>query len=274
VNEDGEYLPADVDQRGKRSVRHKQLVDRWKTAEGRALADEITYNILRRKRLDKLKALGRVGGRVDLRGFGFPATGRLNQLGLKHPERYASNVYIVLEKIQWSGLDFSHGRLGALQFFNSQIEDCVFDDAFCEDWTVRKTRVSDSTFRRTNLRGSVVGAFWEGRGNVWERVNFDHTDLRGANLRGSKFLECQFGTINTAAHDGFIRCQLEKVTFSGPLRNFLFDMRHDSTDLEPAPGPIKDCDFTAADLIGVQFRGVSFQDSRFSDDFDLKAAMT
>jgi hypothetical protein len=101
----------------------------------------------------------------------------------------------------------------------------------------------------------VLGAWYEGRGDVYRRVNFSRANMRSIVCPAATFVDCDFGEAQLAKVDfqssSFIRCR-----FAGLLREVMF-YDHGFKTGKPDPNPMEDVDFSDAELRMVEFRGLN-----------------
>lgn len=228
-----------------------EMAARWRTPDGERLTDEVFSRLLGGRPLDDLH-LGKHDGRVDLRGIAAPPPERL--------KGFATKGWVVSELVgllKFTGvvltdLDFSGARLDGFRFFNATVSNCRFDDAQCKDWRIWAAEVTDTSFVGADLRKAVIGGWYEGRGDVYERVDFTRANLRSIVCPAATFVDCDFGHAQLVKIDfqssSFIRCR-----FAGLLREVMF-YDHGFRTGKPDPNPMEDVDFSDAELKWVEFR--------------------
>jgi uncharacterized protein YjbI with pentapeptide repeats len=166
--------------------------------------------------------------------------------------------------IRLDGLDFSQGLLGNMRFFRSAFVDCRFDGAACQDWRLWATDLSNTSFVRADLRTAVLGAWHEGRGNVFRHVDFTEANLRATVCPAATFEDCDFSGAKLAKVDfqssSFIRCK-----FAGLLSEVIF-YDHGYKTGKTDPNPMLEVDFTDAELRMVEFRRLSLDRVAFPKD--------
>lgn len=218
-------------------VPDQPLVQRWRAVEALPLVDEVVDRLIAGAPLNDLP-IGRVDGRVDLRGFPMP-------VALIPPLSW-SNVR--LEKI-----DFSRGWLSNASFKGVTFIDCKFDRADCSYASWWGCHVEDCTFFRTNLNRAVLGG--DAGVTTWNRVSFASADLRWAGGRHATFDCCHFD-----------RAQLTAARLTSALRNCRFSgrlgtLRLEGSDLDGGE-PLLNTDLTDADLTKVLFVRVDLRLAR------------
>jgi uncharacterized protein YjbI with pentapeptide repeats len=207
------------------------------------LIDEVLHRLLTGARFDDLP-VGRVDGRVDLRGFPVPVA--------LIPRGSWRNVR--LEKI-----DFSQAWLSNASFKGVTFSDCTFDRADCSHASWWGCRVEDCTFFRTNLSHATLGG--DDGVTTWNRVSLVSADLRHAGGRRATFECCQFD-----------RAQLAGAWFTSALRDCRFSgrlgtLRIEGVDLD-GDEPLVNTDLTEADLTQVRFVRVDLRLARLPPDGD------
>jgi uncharacterized protein YjbI with pentapeptide repeats len=239
------------------------LAARWRTGEGDQLALEVFDRLLAGKPLADL-GLGQYDGRVDLRGIPAPAPHRLENY---NDHRWAAERIgglLTFRGVKLTGLDLSWGRLESFRIVESTIANCRFNEARCGDWRLWAVDVTDSSFSGADMRKAVLGPWYEGRGNVFRKVNFNDSDLREIVCPTATFVECDFSNARLAKVDfqssSFVRCR-----FAGPLRDVMF-YAHGFKTLKPDPNPMEDVDFSGAELRMVEFRGLDLDRVSFPVD--------
>jgi uncharacterized protein YjbI with pentapeptide repeats len=223
----------------------------WATPEGRRLASEILDRLGSGRPLVSL-GLGEHEGRVDLRGYVLPAP--FIDGGKEAADWAYSKLdgVIRFDGVRLSGLDFSGGKLQHARFFNSTITDCRFDNARCEDWRLWAVDTKATSFRSADLRGAVLGAWYNGRGDSYHGVDFSGANLGTIVCPAATFVDCDFAHARLVKVDfqstSFIRCR-----FAGTIRDVIFQDRGFRTG-KPDANPMEDVDFTQAELRRVEFR--------------------
>ncbi|MEV7662785.1 pentapeptide repeat-containing protein [Paenarthrobacter sp. NPDC089316] len=244
----------------------KAFQQRWKTADGRALAGEV-LRFLHGTRNDMPTGVGEHGGRHDLRGLALPAPafGPAVVSG-GNTATFMSGLHEFRE-VRWQDLDLSYAVLSSLRFFGSVITGCLFDKAICVDWRLWDSEVTDSSFAKAGLRDAALGTWYEGgTGNAWRNINFDGADLRGLLASGCLMERCSFkGTKLKGAE--FLQATIRYGQFTGVLQDVLFDGRQIPGHAEP--GVFLDTDFSGATFREVEFRGCHFQGVKLPEGIDL-----
>lgn len=243
----------------------RELGERWLTPRGRDLAAEIAFRLVSGESFNGLD-VGTYGGRVDLRGFRLPSPEAIERIVVGRLTATVIQGTIAIGGVRWEGLDLSYSVLPSLRFFESVIDDCVFDGARCQDWRLWRTDVSRSRFVGCDLRYSAMGTF-DGRANSWVNVVFDRADLRDTHPERARFEGCDFlgSKLRGVQFEG---CSLKAVRFSGVLRDVLFDCRE--LPNRPEPDPMTNVDFSGAEFHDVDFRACRFVDVVLPDEPGLR----
>ncbi len=209
--------------------------------------------------------LSRVDERFDLTGIRAPEP----PLVREHPvSRWAASVreltgLTVLRGAKWTHLDFSNTDLRSLRFFGCEIEECRFDKARCQDWSLWDTKITKSSFRSANLRGATLGAVDErGNRNSFVDVDFRDADLSETAFKSADMIRCAFANVARVSFAGtvFVDC-----IFEGTVDSVLF-CRHAPRGEAYPPNEMKGVNFRGAHLRQVGFRGLDLADVRWPRD--------
>lgn len=215
-------------------------------------------------------------GRLDLRGVSIAALGAERHFGAPPPPdargavgRFAGlvepcDVALSLRGIELCDMDFSDSDLDGIRFFNCTIQNCVFDNASCDDWRMWATSVSDSSFASASLREASMGGALDGETNRFENVRFINTDMRGTAHRSEAFIGCTFDNANLLKVD-FQGSRFTRCVFRGELHEVMFYDRAFRGERFP-PNTMEDVDFTGASLHSVEFRRLNLDRVRFPAD--------
>lgn len=235
--------------------------NRWQTAEGKLLAQETWKRLAKNASLHGLE-LGEYRNRVDLRGIAAPEVSKEELPPFHRWPLHRLSGYQELRNVHLEGLDFSDSSLEHLHFFYSEISDCRFEEANCKNWRVRASSVTRTTFARSDLRHAALGSWYEGRGNMYQLVDFSRADMRGVLPSTATYTDCDFSyaRLDKVEFDssGFIRCR-----FAGELREVIFyDRGFKRTELNP----MEDVDFSKAQLRWVEFRRLNLDRVALPED--------
>lgn len=238
----------------------RSLIVRWTTPKGEQLAREVLVRLTKGKPIAGLP-LDQHEGRVDLRGLPAPLPTRKRPHVTPRWFIHELGDFVEIKRGRLENLDLSGSRLDGWRFFESEIVNCRFDNARCQDWRLWATNVTDTSFVSANLRQAVLGPWYKGRGNLYHRCVFSHADLYGIVSTAATFMDCDFLDVRLEKVEfdgtGFVRCR-----FSGRLREVMFYARSLLTE-KPDPNPMEDIDFTQAELSMVDFRGLNLDHVRF-----------
>jgi uncharacterized protein YjbI with pentapeptide repeats len=241
-----------------------ELAERWRGSDGLKIAAEVLARLTGGASLEDLP-LGRHEGRIDLRALPRPDVRRTTIATQGRLEAQRIEKILDVKQGTWEGLDLSEALLESARFMNARIVDCRFDDARCRDWRLWRTDVTRTSFRKTDMRGSVLGAWYEGRGVHYSDVDFSGADLRdsmfdSARLEDMDFSNARLDRVNFEASD-LVRCRfaglLNEVTFYGPEMGFA----------NPAPR-FEGVDLSGAQLHWVDFRRIDPGRARLPQDAD------
>jgi uncharacterized protein YjbI with pentapeptide repeats len=243
----------------------RSLIDRWRTAQGQELAQDVLARLIAGRDLGDLE-LGEHQSRIDLRGLPAPIPRRLKRYELKGWFVEELGDLVTLRGARLQRLDLSGGQLQSFRFFHCTIEDCVFDRANCQDWRMWAVDVTHTSFRGTDLRGAALGPWHEGRGNIFREVDFSRSNLKQIACSAATFIDCDLSHAKIARVDfgstSFIRCK-----FAGELRDVTF-YDHGWRTGKPNPNPMEDVDFSEAILRYVEFRRLNLDRVKFPTGAD------
>jgi uncharacterized protein YjbI with pentapeptide repeats len=134
------------------------------------------------------------------------------------------------------------------------------------DWRLWSTRISDTTFRSTDLRGSVLGAVQDGKRNGFRNVDFGTTDLRRTAYVSAEFNACTFAYTRLDKVD-FQGSTFADCSFEGELREVMFYREGFRGGAYP-PNEMVGVDFSRAELRWCAFRGLDLDDVRLPHNDD------
>lgn len=97
-----------------------------------------------------------------------------------------------------------------------------------------------------------VGTWHDGRRNEWRRVDFTGADLRVAACQSALYEDCDFSSANLT-NVTFGQCALVRCTFSGRMRDVVFDGRE--LPGNSPPQPLVEVDFGRAVFEDVELLG-------------------
>ena len=229
------------------------------------LAAEVWARLMSGRTLDGL-GLPSHEGRTDLRGLVAPAPSKVS--------KYAAGGSVVsvlgdvtsIQKGKWSRLDLSGSNLEELRFRDAVIDDCVFDRSKCRGWRLWNTRVSATSFRKADLRGSSLGSGDWGTRNLFSGVDFSQADLRGTSYLSVEVRGCRFARMNASGVD-FGGALFSECVFEGPVRDVTF--RKFALGRESAgdpPNEMLNVSFRKAHLAWVDFHAMDMREVEWPDD--------
>lgn len=229
------------------------LRERWIRPEGQELTIQVLERLASGRSLDDLP-VGRIDGRVDLRGYGFPSPRQLKELQWQSLAMVQLADITKIQGVSWRSLDLSGASLGHLRLQDMQIADCRFDEASCIDLRIWRSIIEDSSFNRADLRNAALGPWSNNKGNVYSHIDFSRADFRDASSLAAEYRDSDFSFARLDKFD-FRSSSLIRCRFAGVLREVIFDGRRLSNG-KPEPNPMEDVDLTAAELQLVQFKGI------------------
>ncbi|GIH09242.1 hypothetical protein Rhe02_73090 [Rhizocola hellebori] len=234
----------------------KAMRGRWSGVKGAALAQSVLDQLMHGGDLSGLP-IDAHDGRWDLRGISFPKPGK----------DHTRVTGLEIRNQHWMSMDFAGASMRQIRFFDSELDNCVFDSADCRNWSLWGSRIRDCSLDTTNLRETI----WSSR---YPRTNqMLASTLRGADLRGVVAQEVQTEDcdFSQARLDGamFERCAIARCRFAGALSEVVFDGRDLGAAPDgrsrPAPAELDDVDFHGADFRFVEFRGFNLERTRLPD---------
>lgn len=221
--------------------------------------------MLHGRSLDSL-GLPQVEGRIDLRGLNAPDPTVSGTSAFADYEIADLSGLTEINGIEWKDLDFTGSRLAELRLMNATIRNCVFDQAYCQGWRAWSTHVQNASFAGADLRGSQMGAPYQGRASRYEKADFTKADLRGASfpsmeLEGCLFLQSKFKKLN------FNGSSLSNCVFEGTLADVSFYREGMNVDAPPTIArEMANVDFSRAKFRWVEFRGYDLDRVKFPAD--------
>ena len=231
----------------------RRLRARWEAPQQQELAALVLERLVFGGSFDDL-GLGRVDGRVDLRGYQAPPPRRLREFQLRGLAITELAGLVKVAGVTWRSLDLSGANLEHLRVQDERIEDCRLDRAACLDLRIWRSAIADSTLIKADLRHTGLGPWSEGRGNVYSKVDFSGADFCGCATPAAVYQDCDFSQARLDKVD-FKSSSLIRCRFAGVLREVVFDGRMLSTG-KPDPNPMEDVDLTGTTLQLVEFRGI------------------
>jgi hypothetical protein len=199
----------------------RRLCARWEAPQQQELAALVLERLVFGGSLDDL-GLGRVDGRVDLRGYQAPPPRRLREFQLRGLVFAELAGLVEVVGVTWRSLDLSGANLEHLRVKDARVEDCRLDQAGCLGLRIWRSAIADSTFIKADLRHTGLGAWSEGRGNVYSRVDFSGADFRGRATSAAVYQDCDFSRARLDKVDfessSLIRCRFAGVLRGGHLR--------------------------------------------------------
>src|ERR1041385_6137307 len=184
---------------------------------------------------------------------------------MQNREIKALEGILELRGIHWKGIDFSNCRLDSLRFFDCTVEDCSFEGGRCQDWRMWRTTVSNTSFRKTDLRKSVLGGVSprETTRNSFRSIDFTKADLRKTVYVSADMIDCLFAETNLTKVD-FQGTIFKNCVFSGPLNEVIF-YRNDFQGERFPPNEMKGVDFQGATFHHVEFRNLNMNEVKWPE---------
>ena len=146
-------------------------------------------------------------------------------------------------------------------FVGVTVEDCRFDDASLVDAGFWDSTISETTFRRADLRGLVMGGSGT-RPTRWQHVEFDGAKLVDVVPFDVELLDCDFGAA-TLRQTEFSGCRVERCGFAGLLDSVIISALPRTG--QERPGVLEEVDFSDAEFRWTSLRGFDLQTVRLPD---------
>ncbi len=228
--------------------------------------------------ISKLEAWHRLGQGRSLEGLGLPSSaGRIDLTGLQLPEpavvgrRHTSVADVAqiepnatVRGARWRDLDFSGSKLNGLRLFDCEIHNCRFDNCQLRDLRIWSTKITGTSFLRSDLQGAALGGVESGRRNLFAEVDFSNADLRRTSYTAAAFQGCLFHNTKLDKVD-FQTSTFSRCRFEGELNEVLFYRQGFKGEAFP-PNDMIDVDFSGAKLRYVEFRGLALDRVHLPDD--------
>lgn len=246
----------------------RSLRERWETPHGQELAVRVLAALTGHGELPADLRGSQIDGRTDVRGYRIPSPRTLRESHWRGLAITELAGVVKASGTRWRSLDFSGAVMEHLRMEDLQVENCRFDRAVCTDLRLWRCDVTDSSFKRADLRNSALGPWSQQRGNVYFGVKFSQADLRNASSLAATYTDCDFSNARLDELD-FKSSSLIRCRFSGMLRGVVFDGRKLSYG-KPDPNPMEDIDLTTATLQMVEFRGIDVAQVHLPNDSSLR----
>jgi hypothetical protein len=151
---------------------------------------------------------------------------------------------------------------------DATVRNCVFNQAFCQGWRIWSTKILNSSFAEADLRGSQLGALFQGRASEYHQVDFTKADLRHSHFPSTELIGCTFikGKLKKLRFNG---CSLSDCVFEGTLPEVSFYREGWNTDAPNTIGrEMVNIDFSRAKFRWVEIRGYDLDQVKFPADND------
>lgn len=247
----------------------RDLAHRWQTTEGTRLSAEVVRRLVRGESLADLD-LGKVDGRIDLRGFAFPSPRPVGdvQVATDHGQWTFTKLEgkIEVREQQWRDLDLSHASCRELLLFGLCITNCVLDGADLRGTGGWAISVEDSSFRRADLRDFGLG-HWKRGPSRWASVNLHGANLSREWVSAVTLTDCDF-TMAKLLKTEFWGCELVRCRFEGELREVIFHRHSHMVPHRRVPmeGRFEDVDLRNTSLRWCEFRGLDLDGLLLPED--------
>ena len=224
---------------------------------------EIWSRLTQGKSLEGL-SVDNIDGRVDLRCLELPAPEILRRFqshGISMAEIAPSAS---IHNAKWQNLDFTGSKMNGLRLFGCELSNCLFERCQLRDLRVWATTFTECSFKKASLREAALGGVQDGKRNIYSRVDFTETDLRGTAYKAAAFDGCIFRNAKIEGID-FNSSTFTDCIFEGELRDVLFYRRGYGGEAFPE-NEMLNVDFSHAKLRDVAFRGLSLEQVKLPED--------
>ena len=226
----------------------------------REIEDELWKRLVRGAPIEGL-GLAKVDGRISLRGLVTPEPIVVSQYRTSIADVTSLSGFIELKGKNLENLDFTGSKLKSFRLFNTRIDNCIFDNCCCEDWRMWDVAVINTSFRKADLRGAVLGGNATHSRNVFQNVDFSEADLRGTMHFAAEFTQCTFKKTKLKKVD-FQGSAFTDCVFEGKLDEVMFYRYAYKGEAYP-PNLMKRVDFRHAKLNWCSFRELDLDTAIF-----------
>jgi uncharacterized protein YjbI with pentapeptide repeats len=178
----------------------------------------------------------------------------------------AERAPLEVRGVEWRGLVFDGAKLNTLRLHACRVIDCSFDNCQAQEWRTWATTFTNCSFKRADLRNSMLGGVENGERCVYSAVDFSDADLRKTIYKAAGFERCQFRNTALAQVD-FQTSTFVDCVFEGRLREVTFYARGYEGEAFPENKMIN-VDFSRAQLHYVAFRGLTLDRVKLPEDRD------
>lgn len=203
-------------------------------------------------------------GRINLAGLELPEPSVVRRFQFQGVPMSEIDPGAVIHGAKWRNLDFSGSKLSGLRLFGCELSNCRFDRCQLQDFRVWSTIFRECSFKRANLRTSVLGGVQKGKRNIYSDGDFSDADLRRTVYKAAAFERCSFRNAKLEKID-FQTSTFVDCVFEGELRDVLFYRCGFQGEAFPANGMIN-VDFSRAKLRAVGFRGLTLERVKLPED--------
>jgi uncharacterized protein YjbI with pentapeptide repeats len=229
------------------------LVERWLDRGSAELRRQTTAWLLYGR--PKPDGLGDIDDLIDLRGFIPSDPAAFSSSNVVAASDARGGVLTMNDRLI-HGVDLSAARLQNMRTHRVVFENCRFVDTVMSGALIESTRFSQADFTRAKLDNCMLGSTDGDGPSFWEDADFSRADLRRSWTKGSIFANCKFINARMKGFQ-FDQAAIRDATFAGTLTNVTFDGR--PLRSAPKPQPMRNVDFSATKMDGVDFRDCEFE---------------
>ncbi|MDE2125350.1 MAG: pentapeptide repeat-containing protein [Armatimonadetes bacterium] len=224
---------------------------------------EIWNRLVSGESLDGLNP-ARIDGRIDMRTIRVAEPIVTRTLQTPIGEARVLSGLTIIRNGSWRELDFTGATLPGLRLYYTTVRDCKFDECQLDRLRMWATDFRNVSFQRADLRGAVMGAAVDGRGDTYHAVDFTGADLRNTIHGDSAFVNCLFSdTRLTRVH--FRGSNFTDCVFDGELREVIFS-RDGLYPGKYPPNEMINVDLRKAQLRWCEFRSLDMDRVLYPED--------
>ncbi len=238
------------------------LVQRWKSNEGKKKLETIVRYLKKNISLDKIIGMERFEGRWDIRGVNL--TPEFLKEEIRISSRLLDNGKLLLRKKRLKGIDFSLSNISSLQLQECEVEDCKFEHILGKEMNIAASHFTNCGFRNSNMAYSFLNQNIGSDSGSFINVDFIFSNLSECTFYFPIIKFCNFVNCNLKATN-FDGSRLENCKFEGDVDSCWFsgysNFAHKSlfyifnkVDPRKYPNLMENVDFSNAKLTGVSFR--------------------
>ena len=202
-----------------------------------------------------------IGGKLDLRGIGFPRPVNSETKSFKGHDYLSEEGNLSFKKVKFDNIDFSGSSFSSIHFDRCLFNNVTFGKVKAKNVRFWDCHFKDVDFTKSDMRGSSLNINIGKESGSFRNVRFSECDLRQTEYSFPLFDGCEFIHCNLKEVDfngsRFSSCsfegKLDSVAFRGYALNVNSNKLFFKLNPEKFPNPMNQVDFTSAELLGVDF---------------------